>query len=245
MHILVTRPIPGAWETKAQIEKIGCRATLAPLMDIAFEELRPELFDGASGVVATSRNALAALRLAGIADSVKRLQIYCVGEATAQVAVDLKLPNITAGKGGAEELVPVIAERHAKRAGPLVYLRGDQSAFDLKGALAGNNIEVREAIVYRQVVAEALPKSVVAQVKGRLLDAVLLMSPRTAQIWSRLAAEHLIADECDDMIHVCISEAVAAALTPAPRRRTEVASEPNAKQVISIIKGLAAERRQE
>jgi len=245
MHVLVTRPLPDAWETKAQIEKIGCRATMAPLMDIAFEELRPELFEGASGLIATSRNGLAALRLAGIADTVKRLQIYCVGEATAQVAVDLNLPNITAGKGGAEELVPVIAERHAKRAGPLVHLRGDQSAFDIKGALAEKNIEVRDAIVYRQVAAEALPGSVVAQVKGRMLDAVVLMSPRTARIWGQLAAKHGITEDCNDMIHICISEAVAAALRPAPSRRTEIASEPNAKQIISIIKGLAAERRRE
>ena len=125
MHVLVTRPVPEAWEFKAQLEELGLLATCAPLLEIAFNDIAPEAFDGASGVIATSKNGLRALALSGLVDKVQPLQIYAVGEATAAFAEDLKLRNITAGRGTAKDLLPIIMERHASRPGPLLHLAGD------------------------------------------------------------------------------------------------------------------------
>ena len=157
MHILVTRPLPDAWETEAQIQKLGHQAILAPLLEIELAELTPESFEGASALIVTSQNALRSLSFSGLADKVRHLQVYAVGEATAKLAEDLKLRNITAGRGTAAELVPVVAERQASRQGKVLHLTGDHKAFDMKAALAEKGIAVEEVLAYRQIKAASLP----------------------------------------------------------------------------------------
>lgn len=245
MHILVTRPLPDAWEMQAVLERQGHTVTLAPLMDIASEDLQLADFDGASGLIATSQNGLRSLQLSGLVDQVKRLQVYCVGEATAKLATELKLPNITAGRGSAADLLPVIVERHKERKGPLVHLAGDHLAFDLKGELEKQGIAVREVRAYRSLAAERLPAEAIAALKGNRINAVVLMSARTAAIWTTLAAKHGLQGELNKLVHLCLSQAVADRLQLAPPARVEVAAEPRSEEIYGLVKGLAAQAGQE
>ena len=241
MHVLVTRPEPEAWQTKSQIEDRGHKATCAPLLEMTFNEISPDAFDGASGVIATSKNALRSLALSGLTDRVNPLQVYAVGEATAAFAEDLKLRNITAGRGTAADLVPIIAERHAKRPGHLIHLAGDHLAFDLAGTLAAQNVKVAVLTVYCSIAADRLPPGVVGALKTGQIDVVSLMSPRSAQIWADLAAKHGIQAEMNKVIHVCLSEAVAARLPANSQRRTEIAVQPNGQEMLALIDDLAAQ----
>ena len=245
MHVLVTRPEPEAWQTKSQLENLGLKVMSAPLQTITFNDIATDAFDGASGVIATSKNALRGLALSGLIDKVQPLQVYAVGEATAAFAEDLKLRNITAGRGTAEDLVPVIAERHMKRAGHLVHLAGDYLAFDLSGALAEKGIKVAVLTVYRAMAADVLPPGVVGALKTGKIDAVTLMSPKTAQIWADLTRKHGLQSELSKIIHVCLSDAVAAALPPNSQRRTEIAVQPKGQEMLALIGDLAAQFGQE
>ncbi len=240
MQVLVTRPLPDAWDMKARIERLGAGAVLAPLIEIVPLDLTLDQFGGASGIIATSQNGLRSLQLAGLIEKVKRLQIYCVGEATAKLATDMKLANITAGRGTAADLVPVIAERHKTRPGHLVHLAGDHLAFDLRGALAGQGVELREVAAYKSVAAAALPLEAISGLKTKRIGAVTLMSPRTAEIWTALAAKHGLQDELNKLVHVCLSPAVADKLQLPPPARVEIAAEPKLEEMLVLIKGLAA-----
>lgn len=240
MQVLVTRPFPDAWDMKAQIEKLGAEAVLAPLIEIVPLDLSLDQFEGASGIIATSLNGLRSLQLSGLVERVKRLQVYCVGEATAKLASELKLPNITAGRGTAADLVPLLTERHKNRTGALVHLAGDHLAFDLKGALNAEGIEVREVPAYKSVAASHLPLDAVSGLKTKRISVVTLMSPRTAEIWTTLAAKHGLQSELNKLVHVCLSQAVADKLLLPPPARVEVAAEPKLEEMIVLIKGLAA-----
>ena len=244
MHILVTRPLPDAWETQAQIEKLGHQASLAPLLEIELAELTPESFEGASALIVTSQNALRSLSFSGLADKVRHLQVYAVGEATAKLAEDLKLRNITAGRGTAAELVPVVVERQASRKGRVLHLTGDHKAFDMKAALAEKGITVEDVLAYRQIKAAGLPVPVVALLKAGRLGAVTLFSPRTAEIWSGLARSHGLETEIKNLVHLCLSDAVAAKLPDIPEPQIQVAAEPTGREIVALIKGLAAGPRQ-
>lgn len=245
MHILVTRPLPDAWDMRASLQRLGYEVTLSPLVEIVPQDLAIEQFEGASGLVATSQNGLRSLQLSGLLDKVKHLQVYCVGEATATLAKDLKLPNVTAGRGTAAELVPVIAERHKTRSGAIVHLAGDHLAYDLKGALAGKGVEVREIAAYKSVAATNLSPEAVAGLKSKRINVVTLMSPRTAAIWTTLAAKHGLQGALNNLVHVCLSQAVADKLQLAPPARVEVAEEPKLDEMLVLIKGLAAQPAQE
>lgn len=245
MHILVTRPLPDAWDMRARLQRLGYEVTLSPLIEIVPVALQPEQFEGASGIIATSQNGLRSLQFAGLTDGVKRLQVYCVGEATAKLAQDLKLPNVTAGRGTAAELVPVIAERHKTRPGYLVHLAGDHLAYDLKGALAAKGIEVRDVQAYKSVAANNLSPDAVSGLKSKRINVVTLMSPRTAAIWTTLTAKHGIQGELKNLVHVCLSQAVAGKLQLAPPAKVEVANGPTLDEMLVIIKGLAAQPARE
>lgn len=235
MLILVTRPLPEAWETKAQIEKLGHDVLMAPLMEIVFDELNPDVFNGASGLVATSRNALRCLVMSGLVDKARHLQVYAVGEATANHASELKLLNITAGRGSASDLVPVIAERHAKRPGHLVHLSGDHQAYDIKGALAEKGIKVETVVVYRQVASDALPGPVLSALRGGRVDAITLLSPRTAEIWNELARKHRLEEALETQTYLCLSDAVAEKLQLGARTNVKIAAEPKAADLLALI----------
>lgn len=245
MQVLVTRPLPDAWDMKSRIERLGPSAVLAPLLEIVPLELTIGQFDGASAIIATSQNGLRSLQLAGLIEQVKRLQVYCVGEATAKLAADMKLPNITAGRGTAADLVPVIAERQKARAGYLAHLAGDHLAFDLKGALGAQGLEVRELAAYKSAAADVLPLEAVAGIKTKRIGAVTLMSPRTAEIWTALAAKHGLQSELNKLVHVCLSQAVADKLQLPPTARVEIAAGPNLEEMLILIKGLAAKPARE
>lgn len=245
MHILVTRPLPDAWDMQARLQRLGHEVTLSPLIEIVPEDLQLAQFEGASGLIATSQNGLRSLQLSGLTDKVKRLQVYCVGEATAKLAQDMKLPNITAGRGTAADLVPVIAERHKSRPGSVVHLAGDHLAFDLKGVLGAQGVEVREIPAYRSIAAEKLSPEALGGIKSNRISVVTLMSPRSAAIWTSLAAKHGLQGELSKLVHVCLSQAVADKLNLKPPALVEVAAEPKLDEILVLIKGLAAQRAQE
>ncbi len=240
MHILVTRPIPDAWETQAQIEKLGHQASLAPLLEIELVDLTLESFDGASAIVVTSQNALRSLSFSGLVDKVSHLQVYAVGEATAKLAQELKLRNITAGRGGAADLVPVVVERQTSRKGKVLHLAGDHKAFDMTAALAAKGIVAEDVLAYRQIAASSLPGPVVALLKAGRLGAVTLYSPRTAEVWAGLVKQYGLQTEAKSVPHLCLSDAVAAKLPAADELQIQVAAEPTGREIVALIKGLAA-----
>ena len=61
MHVLVTRPEPDAAELKAALEVLGHEVSLEPLLAISSLPIEPTVFEGARGVIVTSRNGLRAL----------------------------------------------------------------------------------------------------------------------------------------------------------------------------------------
>ena len=62
MHLLVTRPETEAARTTRQLEAMGHRVTIAPLLEIV-TETPPLDIRGVQALVLTSRNAVHALRL--------------------------------------------------------------------------------------------------------------------------------------------------------------------------------------
>ncbi|MGL4394988.1 MAG: uroporphyrinogen-III synthase [Hyphomicrobium sp.] len=238
-HILVTRPEPDAWTSKIQMENLGLKASLAPLIEIAFDEISPDALEGAKGLIVTSRNAMRSLALSTLLDRILHMQVYAVGEATGLAAKELKFANVTAARGTAEDLVPVIAERHRGKPGHLIHLAGDHVATDLVGDLAAEGVSVRTVVVYRSIAAEVLPPLVNGGLKTGAIDAVALMSPRTAEIWSALADKSGLASQLPNITHICLSEAVADKLQHIPNARIEIAVQPNAQDFLALIRRLA------
>lgn len=237
MRVLVTRAIDDARKMMARLEALGCEAMSAPLIDIAFEPIPATALYGARALIATSRNAVQSLVESGALHHVRNLPLFTVGAATAKRARQAGLTNVIEGPGTAAALAPVIAAHSAAKRGPLIHLAGDHLAFDLAGCLSRNGVTVRTLLVYRSVEALRLPAEAEAALGAKEIDAVILMSPRTAKTWSKLSERY----DLSNVTHLCLSNAVETVLARAgrPPQKTAVAARPMTEDVLALVQALA------
>lgn len=238
MRLLVTRPLQDARRQADRLAALGHEPVLAPLLTIEPVPAVTLPLAGAQALIATSRNALRALAAHPARDRALALPLIAVGEATASEAARLGFTSVIVGAGTAESLVPLIAERFAPGAGPLVHLAGATLAFDLKGALETRGFHLRQPVLYRAQAADALPPEVLAELKAGRLDGVVLMSPRTAAIFAALIRKHGIT-EAARLRCYCLSPSVAeaAASLGAPLL---VAARPREEDVLALLLADAA-----
>jgi uroporphyrinogen-III synthase len=245
MHVLVTRPAHDAEPLKTRLEELGCRVTVAPLIEIVTTDIAADALRGATALIATSRNALAALATSPALATALELPLYVVGPGTAAAAHNIGFGRVIEGAGRAEDLVSVLASKG--EAGDLpIYLRGDVLAFDLEAKLMESGVQVVSVPAYRSVAAETLSPVVIKALQNRDLDIVTLMSPRAARIWTRLVGTLAPPVQLSGIVYLCLSERVGEALGPsAEAGKVLVPSHPNVEEMLALVKRLAAKSKAE
>jgi uroporphyrinogen-III synthase len=239
MRVLITRPEHDAADLKSRIEALGCEVTVAPLLEIVFKEIPADALKDAIGVIATSRNGLKALAASPALASARSLPLFAVGPATEALARELGFATVIIGAGTAAGLVPVLEKYAGVNAKPFVHLSGDHQAFDLSAALKPRSIPLRRVEAYQSVAAKTLAAQVTHLLKRKELDAVILMSPRTARVWADLVRALPDKPDLTQVTHVCLSPAVAQALQPLAPVRTEISAAPNAIEIVALVYRLA------
>lgn len=239
MHVILTRPEDDNASMRAELEARGITVSLAPMMSIAFKPLEPSIFDGISGVVVTSRNALKAIGHAGLVGRIAHLPVFTVGPATAAHAKMMGFRHVIEGPGTAANLTSVIAQHPAAK-GLLLHLAGNRQAFDLSGALATRGVALRQVEVYAMVAAQTLPEAVARALADGSADAVILMSPETARAWKAALQRLPVKPDLTKVVHLTLSAAVAQTLGPDRSLKIEIASSPNAEQMLALAFDLAA-----
>jgi uroporphyrinogen-III synthase len=235
MRLLITRPEEDGSRLAERLTALGHEPVLLPLMTIAYRDVPPLPLDGVQALIATSRNALRGLSRNGALAAAKRLPVYCVGEATAALAEELGLSDIRTGQGTAKDLVPVIARTAKPGAGALLYLTGEHIAFDLATVLSALRFVTRRVILYHAVEnPEAAPA--LAALLRQDLHGIVLMSPRTAEIFASLLKTNGQAD-IRDLTCYCYSQAVAKPLEDFKGLRFRIAARPTEADLLSLIGG--------
>ena len=241
MRVLVTRPEPDALKLKGLIEERGdYSAAVEPLMSVVYLEFDPELLDGVTAIIATSRNALTALRGSPALAKARKLRLYAVGAATAMEARRLGFETVVKGPGTAEAMVPIIASTLDPMEEMLLHLRGHRVATEMRGDLEALGFHLAEAVVYEMRPAENLSEAIRDEIADGAIDAVLLMSPETASIYVRLMTKFGLKDMCRQMIHICLSEQVALLLKPLGDIPVDVAASPTVEELLALVDLAAA-----
>jgi uroporphyrinogen-III synthase len=240
MHVLITRPEQDAGLLKAQIEAMGHEVSLEPLLEIELLPIAADAVSGAQAIVATSRNGVRALAESAALAPALELPLFAVGPSTGELAHNLGFRHVVAGGGNAGDLIPVIVGKTDAAQGPLVHLAGDVVACDLAAALAGQGIEVEKLVAYRAHPARALSSHTAHSISTGSLDAVVLMSPRTASIFAQLVAGAGLKAQANSLIYLCMSQNVADALQPLQPGRVVIAAEPNSAALLAALTRVAA-----
>lgn len=214
MRLLVTRPEPDATREADALNALGHETVRSPLLEIEFLPDVPLQLDGAQALVITSRNALRALATHPERDRALELPLFAVGEATAWAAREVGFSEVTIGPGTGAGLQPIICSEVHPDNGPLVHVGAEKVAFDLKGALEEDGFELRRAILYRSHPVDSLSEDIVSDLKSGAFDGVLLLSPRTARTFARLATRYGLVTEAKGLVCYCLSKAIAETVAP-------------------------------
>jgi uroporphyrinogen-III synthase len=241
MRLLVTRPEPDALKLRAALEDMGHEATVEPLLSVTFADLSGLNLDGVQALIATSRNGVRALRSTPLLASARAMPLFAVGKATAQEARALGFGMVVTGAGTAHELVTHIVSVIDPAAGLLLHLAGDRLAVDLRAELEPHGFRVLQPVVYRTAAATALSADTVEQLAEGEIDGVILMSPRTAEVYARLIRAHGLAAAVRDLAHFCLSAAIARRLAALGALRVEIAESPRLEELLALIDATAAQ----
>lgn len=233
--ILITRAQGDEQALTDLLHARGFRVMHEPLTAIYLEHasrhpLQQALLDEPDAVIVTSRHAVNALALL---TDLRDILLLCVGEATAQAAVSLGFERISTGGGTARKLVRHILAGYD--AGTrFLYLSGRHTRLDMGSALAGHDMEVQRLIVYEAVASAQFSDTLVAQLQRGSIDGVSLLSPRAAQIFTRLLDRSGASAALASLEAFCLSEAVAGALASG-WKAVHITREPTLASVVECV----------
>ncbi|MGP1394800.1 MAG: uroporphyrinogen-III synthase [Inquilinaceae bacterium] len=234
-RFLVTRPAEDAAVTIALLAEKGHEGIAAPLLRIepvadAAADLADSLAD-AQALMFTSANGVRAFA----ALSPRRdLPVLTVGAASAAAARAVGFARVESADGAIDDLVRLARSRCDPAAGVLVHGGGAHVAGDLGRALAADGFAVRRAILYRAVAVDRLPDPAATALADGGLDGILFFSPRTAEVFARLARSAHLAGRLSSVRALCISDAVIPHLDTLGWARIEVAARPDAGALVAL-----------
>ena len=232
MRILVTRPEPDAARTAETLRAAGHEVTIDSLLAV-----EPVAFAAPAGEFAaaavTSANALRAVAANPEIAKFKLLPLFALGVHTANAAREAGFPNIETADGDARSLGETLARR-LPAGTRVLYLAGENRARDLAAWTSPAKIAIETLIVYRASVAKRFKDATAEKLQARELDAVLHFSPRSAATFVALAREAGLESALRSIRHLCLSAAVAAALSEAGAR-AEIAPRPEEAALLALL----------
>jgi uroporphyrinogen-III synthase len=230
MRLLVTRATDEAEALASRLREMGHQPVLSPLIAVHLNPLPPP--QPGAAYIATSKNGVRAIHAAGWPVAT----LYCPGEGTAALARELGYADIRTGGGDAASLAPVIAARESPQTRPLEYVRATEIAFDMAAALAEAGVKARALTGYTMAAAESLSQEAIDALRNGLLHGVLLLSPRTAQVYAALVARHSLLSAAARVRLYCLSANVAAKAASIGAKAV-IAPAPDLDSLLSLLNG--------
>ena len=229
---LITRPEPDASSLAVALAARGHHGLVAPVMAIEtttgvrldLDDVQALAFTSANGVRAYAAN-----------EERRDVPAFAVGSVTARAAEEIGFNTVSAAGGTVGSLADRIAEDVDPTHGAVLHVRGSDVAGDLQADLEGRGIGVRRAVLYSAAPVSDLPASVCAAIRERTCDGVLFFSPRTADLFVRLAGRAGVFGALGNLYAACLSPAVAARLEPSAWRSILTAARPTANDLLDLL----------
>jgi uroporphyrinogen-III synthase len=232
MRVLVTRSIEDAEPLAAALKDRGIEAVLEPLMSITDVDAPDQVPDGVQALLITSANGIRAFARW---NSRRDIAVYAVGDASARAAADLRFARVRSAAGDVDALAALVRDELDPGRGALLHIAGSHIAGDLSGLLEAAGFDAQRQVLYQATAVEKLSPVTVDELTSKTLDGVLLFSPRTAELFVKLAAAAGLEEACRPLVAYCLSQAVADNAKALPWRRVEVAFEPNQRSLLDAL----------
>lgn len=232
MKVLITRPAEDAEPLAARLRAIGIGCLIEPLMAIRVLAGAPLDLEGVQAILATSANGVRAFASRATR---RDIPLYAVGDATAAAARDAGFTRIDSAGGDVIALAARVRERLDPAGGPLLHVAGSVIAKDLSLLLKGAGFVCRRAVLYEARPAKSLSPAVVCAIRAGRLNGILFFSPRTAEVFVRLARRAGLMRACRGLTLFALSRAVATKASPIRWRDCRIAATPTQDALIGLV----------
>jgi uroporphyrinogen-III synthase len=236
VKVLVTRPPEDAEPLVRDLRARGHTAVLSPLLHIRVDAAARVDLTGVQAVLFTSANGVRAFAQAC---ACRDVAVLAVGPSTAETARAAGFAEIETAGGDSGALADLAVRTRDPAAGALFHAAGSVTAGDLKGRLEAAGFAVHRQTLYTAEPAESLSSAAVAALHAGEVDAALFYSPRTAATFVRLARTANLTDPCGRVSAVCLSPAVANAVSALSWRDVRTAERPDRAALLRTLDDMA------
>jgi uroporphyrinogen-III synthase len=209
MHILLTRPLEDCHEMILKFQSLGHEVSHLPL--IAIEGLKHESLDYSDfkGVVFTSSNAIKFLDIKNID---KKINCFCVGNATEKKARSSGFQNVFAAEGNVNNLKEIILQNFNSSEGKLLYVSGEIISSDLDQQLITKGYNITRIINYRAKPIEKFEQSFIDSLKLKMPKIVYVYSQNSAISFLNIIKNYQLESLWMDTNLMCMGEKTSAIL---------------------------------
>lgn len=232
MRVLVTRPAEDAMETATLLRERGHEPVIAPLLGVRYHDGPPLDLDGVRALLATSANGVRALARR---TARRDLAVFAVGSQTTETARAAGFSDVCNADGNSENLANAVRGWAVPGDGVLLHAAGAEAEGRLADILAAAGYRVRTEVLYDVPAVSELPPIAHMALAENTLDAVLLLSARSAHVFAACVAKAGLASACLRLTAVCISEAAAKPLAGLAFKDIRIATRPNQASLLDCL----------
>jgi len=203
MHILLTRPLENSNNLILRFQSLGHKVLHIPLIVIQkvdYENLDFSLF---KGIIFTSSNAIKNLDVKNID---KKIDCFCVGNATEAMAKGVGFQNIYSASGNVNNLKEIILQNFESSKGKLLYVSGELISNDLDQQLISEGYNVKRIINYRANHIEKFNSELIEKLKEKMPDIVYVYSQNSALSLLKLIKNYSLENLCMNTNVMCMGE---------------------------------------
>ena len=203
MHILLTRPLDDCKELILRFKSLGHKVSHLPVIKIQNVNHDKININEFGGIIFTSSNAIKNLNTSNIN---KKINCFCVGSSTENVAKQYGFQNIFCAEGNVNNLKEVILQNFDKRSGKLLYVSGEVVSSNLDKDLISEGYTVKRIINYSVLPIEEMSEEFIKNLKSSIPDMVYVYSENSARNYLNLLKKYDLLDYWMDTNLMCLGE---------------------------------------
>ena len=177
MHILLTRPLEDCSDMIIKFKSLGHQVSHLPLLNIDKVNYDKINFLEYTGIIFTSANSVKFLDLSKID---KKIQCFCVGNATEKKARSSGFQNVIAAEGNVSNLKELVLQNFNKNDGKLIYVSGETISVNLDQQLLKEGYNIKRIVNYQANHNEKFKKEFIDELKLKIPDMVYIYSQNSA-----------------------------------------------------------------
>ncbi len=232
-YILITRGREDASPLAKILRELGFKPIVDPLFEVEIKNNSRLELEGVQALLMTSANGVRAFAQRS---AVRNLPICAVGDATAQTAKEIGFSLILSAQGNVLDLARLVSKSFFPNGGALFHSTGTHVAGDLGRRLKKYGFNYRRQVLYQVTEKGNFSKSTISAFAKRKILYILLYSPRTAEIFKRLARDSGIDKGLAETSVVCLSEAVAKKVSELTWKNIFISECPNQQSLLTLLK---------